>query len=249
MASENIFLAEQQVFNFPPSTEYFFSNFINYEESDFAYQSARNICGTDSISNTLYIHGNKGLGKTHLLKAIENQLKQDNPTKKVIYSKCSQLIAIVEAEKKKSDNIIDHILNTDILLLDDLEDLKNNLNFQKTLYHIFNTLKEKGKKLTFSGKTHPSQLQETSDYLVSRFSCGIIAPIGPMKDETACKLIKKMASEFGLEISDAIAKFIILRIPRDFVSLKKAVISINNESYIQKRKVTIPLTKIALRIK
>jgi DnaA-homolog protein len=126
--------------------------------------------------------------------------------------------------------------------------LRKNIDFQKMLYHIFNTLNEKGKKIAFAGKTSPSQLKDTADYLVSRFSWGIIAPIGPMNDQAGCKLIQKMALDFGLEISDAVAEFIIVRIPRDFISLKKAVASINQESYVQKHKVTIPLTKTALKL-
>ncbi len=248
MASKHTPLAEQQVFDFPPSPEYSFSNFIQYEESNFAFQSAKDLCKPDSISNTLFISGEQGLGKTHLLRAIGNQIQQDDASQKVIYSKCGDLINKLETNKKSSDNIIDQILATDIFLLDDLDDLKNNVSFQKTLYHIFNTLKEKGKKISFAGNTPPSQLKATADYLVSRFSWGIMAPIGQMNDEAARKLIQKMASDFGLEISDAVAKFIIVRMPRDFISLKKAVASINNESYVQKRKVTIPLTKIALKI-
>jgi chromosomal replication initiator protein len=248
MASEDTSLAEQQVFSFPPSPEYFFSNFIQYEESEFAYQSAENLCKLNSICNTLFISGDQGLGKTHLLKAIGNQIQQSNSSKKVIYSKCGDLITKLNTKKNNSENIVNQILNADIFLLDDLDDLKNNLNFQKTLYHIFNTLKEKEKKIAFAGKTSPSQLKGTADYLVSRFSWGIIAPIGPMNDQAGCKLIQKMALDFGLEISDVVAKFIIVRIPRDFTSLKNAVALINNESYVQKRKVTIPLTKTALKI-
>ncbi len=248
MASEHTSLAEQQVFSFPPSPEYSFSNFIQYEESDFAFQSAKDLCKPDSISATLFISGDQGLGKTHLLRAIGNQIQQNDPSKKVIYSKCGELINKLETNKKNSDNIINQILTTDIFLLDDLDDLKNNISFQKTLYHIFNTLKEKGKKISFAGKSSPSQLKETADYLVSRFSWGIMAPIGSMNDQAACKLIQKMALDFGLEISDAVAKFIMVRIPRDFISLKEAVTAINNESYVQKKKVTIPLTKTALKI-
>lgn len=248
MASEDTSLAEQQVFSFPPSPEYFFSNFIQYEESEFAFKSAEDLCKADSICNTLFISGDQGLGKTHLLKAIGNQIKRENPFKKVIYSKCGDLINKLETKKNNSDKIINQILDADIFLLDDLDDLKNNLNFQKTLYHIFNTLKEKEKRIAFAGKTSPSQLKDTADYLVSRFSWGIMAPIGSMNDQAGFKLIQKMALDFGLEISDAVAKFIIVRISRDFTSLKNAVVLINNESYVQKRKVTIPLAKTALKI-
>ena len=152
MASEDNSLAGQQVFSFPPSPEYFFSNFIQYEESDFAYKSSEDLCQSNSICNTLFICGDHGLGKTHLLKAIGNQIQKSDSSKKVIYSKCGDLINKLEAEKNNSDNIINQILNADIFLLDDLDDLKNNLNFQKTLYHIFNTLKEKEKKMKRKSK-------------------------------------------------------------------------------------------------
>jgi chromosomal replication initiator protein len=248
MTSRYTSFSGQLFFNFPPSPEYLFSNFIVFEESEFAYQSAKNVCDANSISDSLFIYGGHGLGKTHLLRAIGNQTQKHDPSAKIIYSQCRNLIKELEAKKTSSDNIIDQILKADLLLLDDLDNLKNNLLFQKMLYYIFNTLKEKGKKIVFAGRTSPSKLTETADYLISRFNWGIISPIGPMNDDAGCKLIQKMALDFGLEIPAPVAKFIIVRIPRDYISLKNAVNQINYESYTQKRKVTIPLTKIALKI-
>ncbi|MCH8157878.1 MAG: hypothetical protein IID18_09065, partial [Nitrospinae bacterium] len=133
-----------------------------------------------------------------------------------------------------------------LFLLDAVYHICGQRSSQEKLYLIYNTLIENGKKIAFAGNLNPDKLKATESYLTSRFQWGMTAELRPIDDDTTAKIILKLAKDIELNIPDNIVDYLLTRIPRDFLSIKHAVTKINHESYVQKKKVSVPLVKATL---
>jgi chromosomal replication initiator protein len=244
--SEKERLARQFILDFPSRPEYMFSNFVVSEGSKIAFDVARQFCGEEpSPFNTLYIFGGRNLGKTHLLISIGNQ--SASMGEKALYVHGADFIQKTDENTNGSSGEFVSILsNVDLFLLDAVDHIAGQRASQEKLYLIFNTLVEKGKKIAFAGNLNPANLEGTESYLTSRFQWGMSAELKPMDDETTAKIISKLAKDIGLVIPDKIIDYLLTRIPRDFMSIKHTITKINQESYIQKKKVTVPMVKATL---
>ena len=119
---------------------------------------------------------------------------------------------------------------------------------QEKLYHIYNTIIEKGGKVAFTSCSSPEKIEDAESYLTSRFQSGMLAEIKPIDDDTTAKIIKKLALDINLILPENIIHFLLSRIPRDFSSIKDSVSALNRESYLRKKKVTLSLVKKTLKI-
>jgi len=244
--SEKERLARQFILDFPSRPEYMFSNFVVSEGSKIAFDVARQFCGEEpSPFNTLYIFGGRNLGKTHLLISIGNQ--SASMGEKALYVHGADFIQKTDENANGSSGEFVSILsNVDLFLLDAVDHIAGQRASQEKLYLIFNTLVEKGKKIAFAGNLNPANLEGTESYLTSRFQWGMSAELKPIDDKTTAKIITKLAKDIGLVIPDKIIDYLLTRIPRDFMSIKHTITKINQESYIQKKKVTVPMVKATL---
>ncbi|MFQ5715667.1 MAG: DnaA ATPase domain-containing protein [Nitrospinales bacterium] len=240
--------AHQLLLEFPAQPRYSFSNFIVSEGSEFAVTAAKQIC-ISAPFNTLFISGDKGLGKTHLLMSIGNHVGENFPDKKALYVDCDDFVRGIEKGRANEvERTVDQILQADYFLLDNIDRISNHRSSQEKLYSIYNALTDREKVIVFAGPQTPDKLSAVQDYLTSRFQWGIIVQLNPIDDHTTAKIIKKLNNDLGLEIPDGIISFLLSRIPRDFQSIHNAVSLINQESYIQKKKVTRSLVREALEL-
>ncbi|GJL80042.1 MAG: hypothetical protein NPINA01_30310 [Nitrospinaceae bacterium] len=247
--SETSPFSRQLLLDFPSRPEFKFSNFVVSEGSRFAYQAARQISSNTPLThNTLYLYGDRNLGKTHLLMAIGNHISETRPDNKVVYLNTREFVRKIGDENSLDmAETLHPLLDTDYFLLDDAHHLSGKSNAQEKLYHIYNTLQENNKKAVFTGLHSPEQLAATEPYLKSRFLWGMTAEIKPIDDTTTAKIITKLGNDVGLNIPEKTIAYLLTHIPRDFTSIKGSVEKINQESLIQKKKATIPLTKKALQ--
>ena len=238
--------SKQLLLNFPKHPEFNFSNFVISQGSRFAFDSAKNFCTPSQVSyHSLFIFGQENIGKTHLLISIGNLVSERGG--RAIYVKGSDFSEkINEATSTKDQHT--ELMDVDYFLLDDVEEMASSLAAQEKLYHIYNTIIERGGKVAFTSCFSPEKFENTESYLTSRFKWGMLAEIKPIDDGTTSKIIQKLAKDINLTLPENIINFLMLRIPRDFISIKEAVSTINQESYIQKKKVTLPLVKTALKI-
>lgn len=236
---------------FPARPEFSFSNFAVFQGSEIAFAAAREICSGGKIPyDTLYIAGESGLGKTHLLIAIGNRVAENLPDKKALYIRCDDFIRNIELEESSSENkTLSLLADVDYLLMDNIDQISGCALAQEKLYHIYNTITGRGGKIVFSGRQPPDQLFATESYLKSRFKWGMTAVIQPMDDAASAKVVKKLCRDIDLDVSDKIVAFLLNRISRDYSSLKNAVAKINQESYARKKKVTLPLVKETLGLR
>ncbi len=239
---------KQLLLNFPTRPEYNFSNFVVSEGSRFAYDAARNFCSQSQILyQSFFLFGQKNLGKTHLLLSIGNLAAEKGA--RALYIQGSDFThKIGDGKSPQAQLTLQQILNVDYFLLDDVEKLASSTAAQEKLYHIYNTVIEKGGKVAFASCNSPEKMKGAESYLTSRFQWGMLAEIKPIDDKTTAKIILKLAKDIDLILPENIIEFLLSRIPRDFISIRDAVSTVNQESYIQKKKVTLSLVKIALKL-
>ena len=237
---------KQLLLNFPSHPEYDFSNFVVSEGSRIAFETAKEFCSENPATyQALYIFGQKNLGKTHLLLSIGNRVAE-----RELRAVCIQGHDFVDKLggdlSPEAQQTLKQLLNVDFFLMDNVESLTNSPTAQEKLYHIYNQMMEKGGKLAFTAGLPPEKNSAMESYLTSRFQWGMVAEIKPIDDSTTAKIILKLAKDINLTMPEPIIHFLLSRISRDFISIQNAVSSINRESYIQKKKVALPLVKAAL---
>jgi chromosomal replication initiator protein len=237
---------KQLLLNFPSHPEYSFSNFVVSNGSQIAFETANEFCSANQTAyQALYLFGQKNLGKTHLLLSIGNRAAE-----KGLRAICIQgqdfVARIADDPSVEAQETLDQLLNVDYFLMDNIEPLTHSTKAQEKLYHIYNQMIEKGGKLAFTASLPPERNAAMESYLTSRFQWGMVAEIKPIDDTTTAKIILKLAKDINLTLPEPIIHFLLSRIPRDFISIQNAVSTINRESYVQKKKVTLPLVKTAL---
>ena len=240
----------QLILNFPSRPEFKFDNFVVSAGSEFAFKVARQISSRTEVPySTLYLYGNRNLGKTHLLMAIGNQISQTQPEKTVVFLNGLDFVRkIADVRPEEINHSVNKLLEVDYFLLDDVDRVSGQPAAQEKLYHIYNTLTENGKKAVFAGTPAPDKLSGIESYLQSRLQWGMTAEIKPIDDTTTAKIIAKLGADIGLTIPHKIVDYLLARIPRDFISIKNSVEKINQESFIQKKKVSLALAKTALNL-
>ncbi|MZG31019.1 MAG: hypothetical protein F3741_09505 [Nitrospinae bacterium] len=235
---------QQLLLNFPIRPEYSFANFVVSDGSLFAYETAEEFCSGKEIPfQVLYLFGQKNLGKTHLLLSIGNHITEKGLRAVYIEGK--------DFSKKAQDNqlaqhTLEQLLDVDFFLMDNVEAIAHSKPAQEKLYHLYNQIREKGGKLAFTSGLPPENNNAMESYLTSRFQWGMVAEIKPIDDDTTARIISKLAKDINLTLPESIIQYLMSRIPRDFISIQNAVTTINQESYIKKKKVTLPMVKTAL---
>ena len=246
MPNKDLF-SHQLILDFPSQPEYSFSNFIVSDGSKIAFDAAHQFCSDSSSFNTLYFFGGRNLGKTHLLLSFGNQFASMN--KKALYVHGTDFVKKTdESSNGSSGEFISILSNVDLFLLDAVDHIEGKRASQEKLYLTINSLIEKEKKIAFAGNLNPAKLKNTEGYLISRFQWGMSTELKPIDDSTTAKIITKLAGDVRLTLPAKVIEYLLTRIPSDFRSIKHATTKINQESYVQKKKVTVPLDKETLNL-
>ncbi|PIQ96260.1 MAG: hypothetical protein COV67_10480 [Nitrospinae bacterium CG11_big_fil_rev_8_21_14_0_20_56_8] len=239
--------SQQLILDFPARPEFSFDNFIVSESSRFAVEAAGEICSPSPPFRSLFLFGPGGLGKTHLLISIGNRVSQTG--KRALYLHCREWIQKLNAGGGIPDaQTLNRITAVDYFLLDDVEYLSGQKGAQEQLYLIYNQLAEREARLVFASSLHPHDLPSIQDYLISRFQWGMVVELGPIDAEGMARILKKLAADRGMNLPGRTIEYLLTRIPRDFASLNAVVETINRESLVQKKKVSIALAKDALNL-
>lgn len=195
---------------------YNFENFIVWANNNFAFSAAKAVSENPWIAyNPLFLYGNVGLGKTHLMQAIGNKIMQDDPEKNVIYLPTSKLIdEIVESLKKnKLNTVLSKFNNIDVLLLDDVQFLSGKDKTQEIFHNIFNDFHMNKKQVIISGDRPPKELINIEPRLKSRFGLGLVADIKAPDFETRIAILQSKLEqkweEIDYDLLETIAKYVI----------------------------------------
>lgn len=210
--------------------EYTFDNFITGGSNREAYSAALLISNEPAFYNPVFIYGNSGLGKTHLLHAIGNHIKEHSSNKTVFLTNSSDMIELlIDAMMHKNVTAVkEQILQYDYFLIDDIQFLKANAS-QEIFFEIYNKMKEMNKQIVITSDIHPEELKGITDRLINRFSSGLTLKIDSPEFETARAILNKnVATKIGNRnedflIHDEVLDFIALRFSEDVRKLEGAL--------------------------
>ena len=196
----------------PEMAGYTFDRFIVGNSNKFAYAAAKAVAehpgGQDY--NPLFIYGNSGLGKTHLLYAIGQSIDERDHNKKIAYVKgddfTNRLVNSLQARKMKEFR--EEFRNVDLLLVDDIQFIAGKESTQEEFFHTFNSIYEAGHQIVITSDRPPLEMSLLDDRLRTRFEGGVMADIQPPDYETRMVIIRNKASQLGLLLSDEAVQYI-----------------------------------------
>lgn len=212
--SQNLEVEEKEQHQF--NEKYTFDNFVVGKSNQFVYAAARSVAESPGERfNPLFIYGGVGLGKTHILNAIGNFVKQHSPDKKICYVTCESFtndyIDSLRAGKEKEKANVEFrekYRNLDILMIDDIQFISNKTSTQEEFFHTFNELYQKNKQIIISSDRPPKEIATLEDRLRSRFASGLIQDIQAPDFETKIAILKKKVSQERYNIDEDVLQFI-----------------------------------------
>lgn len=195
----------------PEMAGYTFDRFIVGNSNKFAHAAAQAVAEKPgSIYNPLFIYGNSGLGKTHLLLAIGQAIHEKTPEKKIAYIKGDDFTnSMVESIKKGTvDEFRVKYRNVDLFLVDDIQFIAGKRSTQEEFFHTFNNIYEAGHQIVITSDRPPMEMSLLDDRLRSRFEGGLMASIDQPDIETRMAITRNKAAQLGLILSDDAVEYI-----------------------------------------
>lgn len=188
----------------------------------------------------IYIWGGRGAGCTHLLQACCHAAQQRGFS--VAY------LPLNTIKKTNSAEIFRGLESVDMVCIDELESIVEDSIWQESLFHFYNRLQEQSRYLLIAAKHSPQQLNFSLPDLISRLSSGVLFQVRELNDAERLFALQQRANLRGLELSEEVGQFLLLRLPRDSQSLFSALVELDKASLSLKRKLTIPLVKSILNL-
>lgn len=229
------------------NTRYTFDNFITGEGNQLARAAAGAISDNPGGTsfNPFFVYGGVGLGKTHLIQAIGNEIVNRFPDKKVIY--LSTDIFTVEFVESIQANRVNEFSSfyrsMDVLIIDDIQFLIGKEKTQDLFFHIFNTLHQSRKQIILTSDKPPKNLKGLDERLISRFQWGLSADIQPPELETRIAILSKKAESFGMTVSKEILDYIASNITSNIRELEGCLIKLLANASLNSKEITFDLAK------
>lgn len=227
------------------SDEYTFDNFVVGECNKFAQASAISVAENPGLPqrNPLYLWGNSGLGKTHLMKAIGNEISKNFPEKKVLYTTCEEFTNAYVAcmRNKVYEDFRNKYRTVDVLLIDDIQFLINKEGTQIEFFNTFESLVSAGKQIVITSDKSPKMLPELDPRLTSRFQNGMLMDIQPPDYETRKAIILHKMNDINIHLSDEIVEYICTNITTNCRELNGAFNTVSSLYALENGKLSLDL--------
>lgn len=238
---------ENKLFN---SSELTFENYVEGSSNHLAYAAAKAVASSPGFAyNPLFIYGHSGLGKTHLLKAISNEIERSNPDVKIIYISAekftNELVHALTVKKMKEFH--DKYRTIDVLLVDDIQFIGGKIQTEEEFFNTFNTLTEENKQVVLASDRPPKEINILNERMKSRFESGLLADIQPPDLETRMAIIRKKADLLNLDLPDEVVQFVAEKIKQNIRQLEGAVKKINAYYIIDEHKPSILVAQKAIK--
>lgn len=229
--------------------DYVFENFVVGPGSRLAHAAAVAVAEKPGRAyNPYFVHGDVGLGKTHLLQAICLRIKQSESSAKIYYTSCEGFMTqFMEAVQAGEMTAFRHTFrDVDVLAIDDVHFLAKRDRTQEEFFHTFNSLYQAHKQIILSSDAPPEEIPDLEDRLVSRFKWGLVASVAPPCYETRVAILKQKARLRGFEIPDDVACHIAAKIDTNIRELEGAVVKLQVLRGLERRDVDMGLALAAL---
>ena len=229
---------------------YTFESFVQGESNRFAFAAAFAVAEVPAKAyNPLFIYGNSGLGKTHLLHAIGNYVQQYWPAKRVRYvsSEVFTNDFINAIQTNTSFNFQAKYRQVDVLLIDDIQFLQGKKETQDSFFATFNALHESGKQVVITSDVSPKLLNSFDERMRSRFEWGLMTDIQAPELETRIAILRKKAESDKIRISDEILDYMAARISSNIRELEGALIRVTAYAALNRTQIDMPLVQAVLK--
>jgi len=190
---------------------YHFNSFIVGAFNELAYAASQAIIESPGTKyNPFFIYGGTGLGKTHLIQAVGNAVKEKYPNKKVHYMTLEKFATdfINALQGNKANSFKEKYRKYDLLIIDDIQFIGKMEKIQEELFHTFNTFHENNKQIIFSSDKHPNYIPELADRLKSRFAAGMIVDISEPEYESRLAILKVKLRDLGVDLEQEVVEYI-----------------------------------------
>lgn len=226
-----------------------FENFVEGRSNQLA--KAASIQVSENVGrayNPLLIYGSSGLGKTHLMHAIGNEIQQKQPSANIVYVHSEKFVQdMVKALQQNTINAFkEYYRNLDVLLIDDIQFFASKERSQDEFFHTFNTLLEKKHQVVLTSDKYPKEIANLADRLKSRFSSGLPVTIEPPDMETRAAILMKKAAIANVELDQNVALFIAKRIPSNVRDLEGALRRVIANAQFTGKTIDVDFAKEAL---
>lgn len=254
LARKGVAPVQSDIDSTPINPKYTFDTFVVGSSNRYLYAAAKAVAENPADSyNPLFIYGGAGLGKTHIMHAIANYIKQNNPLKTVLYATCekftSDLITTIRQGKAYSQegmNFRNKYRNVDVLIIDDVQFLAKKQSTQEEFFHTFNELYSQNKQIVLSADCHPKEIELLSDRLKTRFEGGLMAQVLPPDIETKIAILQKKAELRKYILSLDVALYLAEISDNDVRSLEGMLNKVIFASMLHEEPITLELAKEAL---
>ncbi len=227
-------------------SRYTFDNFIVGESNKFARAACWKVANNPSREwNPLFIYGPSGVGKTHLMYAVINELRRQIPYTKVIYTKGDDFINyMIDCISHQSMSTFrDHYRNCDVLLVDDIQFIAGKVSTQEEFFHTFQTLFEEGKQIILASDRPPRDINPLEERLRSRFEQGLLADINPPDLELRVAIIKKKAEDIGIDVPDEVLNYLAENLRSNIRQIEGSIKKLAAKSLVDGRLITMELAR------
>ena len=226
--------------------EYTFDNFIIGSSNKFAHAACVAVADRPAVNyNPLFIYGQSGLGKTHLMHAIINELRKNHPDFNIAYVKGEDFTnQMVESLKNKSpEEFREKYRKCDVLLIDDIQFIAGKEGTQEEFFHTFNSLFEEHKQIILTSDRPPRDIKTLEDRLRTRFEWGLIADIQPPDLELRIAIIKKKAEQVNVELPDDVLMFLAENLRSNIRQIEGAIKKLGALIFLSGKEMNMDLAK------
>ena len=231
--------------------KYNFDSFVTAKSNHLAYATAVAVSQSPGTTayNPLFLYGGVGLGKTHLMHAIGNRIKESNPSARVLYCSTETFMneLIFSIQNNKNEEFRNKYRATDVLLVDDIQFLSDKERTQEEFFHTFNVLRDANKQIVISSDKPPREIKTLEDRLISRFGQGIIVDLQIPDYETRIAILEKKAQVDNIHVPKEVIMFIAENFYSNIRDLEGALNKVIAYAKLLSQPVTIELTHNALK--
>ena len=227
-----------------------FSSFVEGKSNHIALAAAKQIAsGLKNSYNPLFIYGGVGLGKTHLMHAVGNQIKKDDPSKKIAYVHSEKFVSdmVKSLQLGAISEFKQHYRSLDALLIDDIQFFAKKEQSQEELFHTFNSLLERGSQMILTCDRYPKEIDGLEDRLKSRFGWGLPVVIEPPELETRVAILLSKAEQMEQDLNEEAAFFIAQKVRSNVRELEGALKRVIANANFTGRPITVELIKDSLK--
>lgn len=231
--------------------KYIFDSFVVGQSNQFAHAASLAVAENpiEAQANPLFIYGGVGLGKTHLMHAIGHFIKQEDPSKRVLYVTSEQFTNefIASIQTNKNESFRRKYRSVDLLLIDDIQFIADKESTMDEFFHTFNELHSQDKQIVMTSDKPPREIKKLEQRLISRFAWGLVVDIQPPDLETRIAILRNKADSDGYTIPDQVINYIATHVKSNIRELEGALSRVTAYAKLTTGEITEETASIVLK--